>query len=303
MFKTRRRVALGISAATSAVSMIVLAVPAQALTVPIWPTAGHVPTGNGCVVVNAISAPGDGIIQMAVTDTGNPTVSDVWFNAGTTVKAVPAGTPYNINLKVVETCTGVGDIIPVLVHAGTWANISGSPATANVFDGIWSDPQTAKPDDAGLYKIPLVGVSRRYDSLVLRADFTVVGTPVAGTGDQLVVGPWATKSLYILRATTVTNALSAAKVKKGKTVKATAVLKRATNAGYVADNGGKLAVQTKVGSGKWVTNATLTANASGVVTYSFVLTATTQVRFVHPRTLSGNFTEAITSAIKTVTKA
>jgi hypothetical protein len=201
-------------------------------------------------------------------------------------------------------CTGVGEVVPVLVHAGTWVNLSPAPATTNVFDGIWSDPETASPDGAGLYKIAIVGIYRRYDTVLLRSDFTVVGTPAdSSASGQLVVGPWATKSLYILRATTITNTLSAAKVKKGKTVKATAVLKRATNAGYVADNGGKVAVQTKVGAGKWVTNATLTANASGVVTYSFVLTATTQVRFVHPRTLSGNFTDTKTSVIKTVTKA
>jgi len=149
----------------------------------------------------------------------------------------------------------------------------------------------------------IAGAARRYDSFTLDGDFKVVGTPVdSATASIFSVGPWSATRFYALRATTLSNALSATKLKKGKTVKATAQLKMATNAGYVADAGARVVVQTKVGKGKWVTNATLTANASGVVTYAFVLSATTQVRFVHNRVLSGNFTNGAVSAIKTVTR-
>jgi len=302
MHKTQRRAALGITALATVASTIALAVPAQAVTPSIWPTSGHIPVGVGCLATSVVPDP-DGVLQTTFTDSGNPTISDVNFSGGTVVKAVPAGTAYKLNVVASEPCSGIKTLTPVSVHNGTWANHSPAATTeAAAFSGVWAEANVAHPDDAGLYKFTIAGASRRYDSFVLRADFTVVGTPVTGTGFQLVVGPWATKSLYILRATTLTNALSAASATKGKTIKATAVIKRATNAGYVADASAKVAVQTKVGTGKWVTNATLTANASGVVTYSFVLSATTQVRFVHGRTLSGNFTEAVISPIKVVKK-
>jgi hypothetical protein len=156
------------------------------------------------------------------------------------------------------------------------------------------------PDNVGKWVIPTVNVSQRYSSFVLKDDWSLVtSTAFAGT-PTTVTGAWSTKAFYFLRATTLSNALSATKLKKGKTVKATAQLKMATTAGFVNDAGAKVAVQTKVGTGKWVTKATLTANASGVVTYSFVLAATTSVRFVHATTHSGNFTNGIISAIKVV---
>jgi hypothetical protein len=177
--------------------------------------------------------------------------------------------------------------------------------TADPFASWWSAPvATVGPDDGiGVWSIPFGLTLRRYDSVVLDKDFKVVGTPVATLSAQSVtVGPWAAKRFYVVRAMTLSNALSAAKVTKGKTVKATAVLKMATNAGYLADASDKVVVQTKVGTGTWTTRATLTTNASGVVSYSFVLTATTQVRFLHNRVLSGKYTNAVTSGIKTVTK-
>jgi hypothetical protein len=41
------------------------------------------------------------------------------------------------------------------------------------------------------------------------------------------------QKFFVLRATTLSSAVSAAKVAKGKTAKATAVFKYATNAGFV----------------------------------------------------------------------
>jgi hypothetical protein len=302
MFTNRRRAALGFATAAAVASMLALSAPAQAVTVPAWPTGGHVPTGTGCVATNVAPNP-DGVLHMMVTDTGQATISDVWFNSGSTVTVGPAGTTYSIRMKVVQQCTGVELVTAILVHGAAWVVISPTPLTTNVFDGLWGVPVVTKPSYAGLYKIPIANTGRRYDAIILRSDFTMVGGPLASSALQLVVGPWSTKSLYVLRATTMTNTLSATKVAKGKAVKATAVLKHAVDGGYAADVGGKAVVQTKVGSGKWVSKATLTANASGVVAYSFVLSATTQVRFLHPRTLSGSFTEAVTSAIRTVTKA
>lgn len=116
-----------------------------------------------------------------------------------------------------------------------------------------------------------------------------------------IFGSFVTQKFYLLRATTLTNTLSATKVTKGKTVKATAVFKYATNVGYVGYESAKVKVQTKIGTGAWVTNATLTTSSAGIVSYSFVVSKATSVRFVAATVLSGKFTNAATSAIKTVT--
>jgi len=212
----------------------------------------------------------------------------------------------NLYLKGSEPCSGIALLggyfarNRVIISALPFTN-----TTANAFSSWWTyNIPNIKPDDAaGVWTLPYAVVERRYDSFVLDQDFKIVGSPTATATSIGTTGAWANKPSYVLRAMTLSNALSAAKIAKGKTVKATAVLKMATNTGYVADASDKVVVQTKVGTGKWISNATLTTNASGVATYSFVLTATTQVRFVHARVLSGKFTNAVISAIKTVTRA
>jgi len=307
MFKTRRRVALGITAAASVASMIALAVPAQAVVpaTPVWPTAGRAP--SGCDASVGISGSSSNWIY-TFTDASQPIVTDARVSGNATNVTVlpPAGGPLNLYLKGSEPCSGIALLggyfarNRVIISALPFTN-----TTANAFSSWWTyNIPNIKPDDAaGVWTLPYAVVERRYDSFVLDQDFKIVGSPTATATSIGTTGAWANKPSYVLRAMTLSNALSAAKIAKGKTVKATAVLKMATNTGYVADASDKVVVQTKVGTGKWISNATLTTNASGVATYSFVLTATTQVRFVHARVLSGKFTNAVISAIKTVTRA
>jgi hypothetical protein len=307
MSTTRRRIALGITAAASVASMLALAVPAQAVTpvAPVWPTVGRVPTGCDPGVTFGIIGPSSW--HFGYTDSGQPVVNDVRVSANATNLTVvpPAGVILNYSVNVSEPCSGVVQVASYIARNKTVVALAAyTNTTANAFSSWWSLSAGNKlPDDAvGVWTVPLAGVARRYDTFTLDQDFKVVGSPVAGSASRTITGAWATKPSYVVRAMTLSNTLSAAKVKKGKTVKATAVLKMATNSGYLADASDKVVVQTKVGAGKWVSHATLTTNASGVVSYSFVLTATTQVRFVHNKVLSGKFTNAVTSAIKTVTK-
>lgn len=310
MIKTRRRVALGIAAAASAASMLLVASPAQAVPLPAWPAGGYVPTG--CTATGADLSP---VIKYWFTDPGLPTVPSVHIGSGTSNITVlpPAGAAMTLTMPVVERCSGVGSAYAWTSHNGVFAG-SGAllPPATNAFAGVWSQglgalqgsPGAIRPDTGvGYYQVITASAMRRYDSFMLDANFVLTGTPVSGTGSGFTTGPWIATKFFALRAMTLSNALSATKVAKGKTVKATAVLKMATNAGYVADASDKVVVQTKVGTGKWISNATLTTNASGVVSYSFVLSATTQVRFIHLRVLSGKYTNAVTSVIKTVTKA
>jgi hypothetical protein len=306
MLKTRRGAASGITAATSALAMLALAVPAQAIPTPAWPTAGRIPTG--CTAPITISgSPSDWHYEY--TDTTVPTISDVLVGAGASSITVvpPTGAAVKVSAKVNDACGGVGFAgVNISLNGTIITGASLGPTTTDAFSGWWTmNVGTLPPDDAvGIWKLPIGIVARRYDGFVLDKAFKVVGIPVAtATSNAAIVGAWALKPFYYVRAMTLSNTLSATKIAKGKTVKATAILKMATNTGYVPDASDKVVVQTKVGTGKWISNATVTTNASGVATYSFVLTATTQVRFVHNRVLSGKFTNAVTSAIKTVTKA
>jgi hypothetical protein len=304
MFKTRRRTAIGITALATVVSTIALAVPAQAVTIPLWPTAGRVPTGCdasvGFLFIDSTHW------QYTYTDASFPTTTSAVFgnNATNTTVLPVAGTNVTATVKRTEPCGGgaAGDEFVLADKAGTVViDTNVTQSTADAFAQTLTYTQLMKPDQAGIYRFATMRNTRRYDTVVLDQDFKLVST-TAGTGAVLSAGAWSLTPSYLLRATTLTNALSATRLAKGKTVKATAQLKYATNAGFANDAGSKVAVQTKVGTGKWVTNATLTTNASGVVTYSFVLSATTSVRFVHAKLLSGKFTNAVISPIKVVTK-
>ena len=309
MFKPRRRAAIGITAAITIASAAVLAGPVAAAPLP-WPATGRAPIG--CTPNGAALTPN--IVNFFI-DPLQPTVTSVHIGSTSSNVSVlpPAGANLNVQATAVEQCSGVASVIVWFSHNGVF-NGSGSllAPTTDAFSGTWTENMSVlqgaaagptRPDaGVGYYQMILSAAGRRYDSFGIDRDLKLTGTPVAGSTTPYSYGAWAATKFYVLRATTLSNALSATKLAKGKTVKATAQLKMATNAGYVADAGAKVAVQTKVGSGKWVTNATLTANASGVVTYSFVLAGTTSVRFIHATTKSGNFTNGVISPVKVVTK-
>lgn len=289
---------VGLSALVTAVATLALAVPAEAVTPPDWPSAGHRPQGPNCEMTGSLATPPN--YDMRWADTATATVDDVFLNGGDTLVLPPAGGTLTYTARVIERCGGVKQVLALPIkNEGAYTVHLMEPVTTNVFDGLWRFSRPATIADVGVYRMGEMNTVRRYDTFITNSDFTLV-SKVASGSDKYVTGPWSTKKLYVLRATTLSNALSASKVKKGKTVKATATLKMASATGYVAAPGAKVLVQTKVGSRKWVTNATLTTNASGVASYSFVLSATTSVRFVHATTRSGNLTNGVTSAIKVV---
>jgi hypothetical protein len=313
MLKSRRRVAIALTAAASAASMLLLAAPAEALVIPTWPTTAYAPTG--CATATTSGSLSNW--SYAFTDTGAPKFTKLNLGTGTSATSVlpPAGASVKITATVSETCTGA-QIVWVYPRLGT-GDLLGlgvmAPTTTNVFNGPWSvdlqqavtgTPGVTKPDAAGAYTVPAAFGLRRYDSLALDKNLAYVSSVTTAfpvTGLDTIFGPFVTQKFYLLRATTLTNTLSATKVTKGKTVKATAVFKYATNAGYVGNGSAKVKVLTKVGTGAWVTNATLTTNSAGVVTYSFVVSKATSVRFVAASVLSGKFTNGAASAIRTVT--
>ena len=296
----RRIVPVLAAVGMAAVTAVTAATPAQALIIPEWPTTSYAPTG--CTITG--SAPdSSGLFTISYSDPLQPTVVDTAVNRTSSVVLKPgAATPYTVNVTASETCSGVGYLAVawVRVATGTYQAMTMTPLTTDVFTGTFGGVNSAPADEAGAYRVGVAAVGRRYDSFTLDANFRLAAPPtIAGGAAFYTAGPWSLKRLYLLRQTTVTIA-SPVSVKKGKLATVSGVLKYATNAGYVADAGEKVLVQTRIGTAAWKTVAVVAATASGAVSAKVKLLKTSQVRFVHAAVLSGRFTAAVTSATKTI---
>jgi hypothetical protein len=303
MLDSRRLVAMATTAIAVVVSTIALAAPADALVVPLWPAEGRVPTGcDQGITWTPVTATAR---RYAFTDSGTPHVTGVHIGTGASRTSVltPAGGSLVAKVFLTEPCSGVGAVSVGVSHNGTVVvNGRATPATTDAFTATRSSSFAVTPSRAGIYKVFATRVYRRYDAMTLDQDFRLVSVTPGTSGGSVDIGPWAATPFYVLRATMLSSVLSATKLAKGRTVTATARLTMASDVGYVGDGGAKVLVQTKVGTGAWITNATLTTSPSGVASYSFVLSATTQVRFLHKSVLSGKFTHGVVSAIRTVTR-
>ena len=297
MLKSRRRAAIAITAASSVVSMIAVALPAQAVALSDWPAAGR--AAAGCATVTPAGPFSDWTVSY--TDTLMPSINNVFINGGTYVIVPPAGRSASIQVAATEPCGGIGFVTPYPRIAGSLFPSAGVPVSDNAFSLLTASAYAFNPSDAGIVTVPLVQTNRRYDAFMLDKDFKLLGTPTATAATAVyMTGDWSTKKLYVLRQTTLTNTASKTIVPKATAVKFTAVLRYAINGAWAADNGEKVIVQTKVGTRAWTTRATLLASSAGIVSYTFKPTAATFVRFVHAAVLTGRFTASIVSPIRVI---
>ena len=301
MSRSPRRIApMLAAAAVVAATVVSSAGPVHAVIVPEWP-AGYVPLG---CTVTGFAGGGSGIFQVSYSDPLQPTVVDTAVNGTTSVVLRPGAvaTQYQVNVTASETCSGVGSLSIAWVRqsTGTYQAMTMSPLTTDVFQGRHGGINSAQADEAGVYRVGVAVVARRYDSFVLDGNFRLASPPVPTGGSTFfTTGSWSLKPLYLLRQTTLT-IVAPSSVKKGRLAAVSGVLRYATNAGFVADAGERVLVQTRVGSAAWKNVAVVAATASGAVTAKVKLLRTSQVRFVHTSVLSGRFTAAVTSVTKTI---
>lgn len=301
MNAARRRLSISVSAAAGIAALALGVAPAQAATPPSWPTGGKVPTGCASVAV----AGSGSASQFTFTDETAPTLasSGVQFAGGKRIFVVPpTGATAVFEATVSNGCSGVGAVVVSVIRPdGTGGTGFFGPVTTDAFGGRWqTGPALATPNNAGPFTFLSADVRRRYDSFVLDSSFKYVSAvPAAGAATK-VIGPWSTKPIYILRATTLTAAVSKAKVARGKKVTVSGVLKVADLGAYVGYPGAKVVVQTKVGTGAWKSRSTLTANGSGSVTWSLKILKKTQVRLVAAQVLASPYSAAVISATRTV---
>jgi hypothetical protein len=295
----RRRGVLVLGAALGTASVLLASTPATAvLSYPSWPSAGRLP--SGCTSVTP-TAPG-GVAQFDYVDTTRPTlVSFSLVGGGTTLTIPPAGRRSLVQATFAQPCSGVGDAAAYVEIGGALAYVPGVRLNSDAFRPTvrMDSSVTLTPDDAGPMRIPFFGALTRYGTFSLDLDYRLLPGATAGAGVSWF-GASATTTYYLLRASDLTSALSKAKVRKGKKVTVSGVLRYAEPASYAADDGGKVEVQTRVGTRAWKTRATLTADGTGAVSWKFKPAKTTQVRLVKKALLSGRYTAATTSAVRTV---
>ncbi len=296
---------LGSAAAVGAAAALLLttAVPASAVTVPDWVT-GTIPVQGPTCTLGSVFDDVTHTYNMPFTDTGIPSLGATIFGTSSVKVIGPraTATPVKVRVRATERCTGV-KYVQVLLTRGTttgYDNAIMSPETTDVFNGVWSTTLDKTADDAGFFRPTLALVQRRYDTVRLGADFELISKVDTASSFSYLTGPWSSNKLYILRQVTLTTTQNRTSVALGGSATFRATMKYATNARYAANSGETVKVQTKCGTGAWTTKATLTANSSGVVSYSFAPTRTTQVRFVHSATYTGRYTAAAISAARTI---
>ncbi len=297
---TTRRAALALTASVTVGAFVLSASPVGAATPPEWPTAGRLPIGcdPGVVYTNVTATTWTyQFSDSTVAALSNPRIAT---GAGNISVLPVAGANVYARVTLSDPCSGVGG--GVVDWARNGAILGGNfltPRTTDSFSGAWATlVGNLKPDSAGVWTIPVAATAHRYDTITLDQDFKLV-SKTAGSSTVTIVGPWAKAKSYLLRQTTLT-ITAPTSVKKGKLATVSGVLKYATNAGLVADGGEKVIVQTRIGTATWKNITVVAANAAGVVTAKLKLTKSSQVRFVHAAVLSGRFTAASVSAIKTI---
>jgi hypothetical protein len=235
------------------------------------------------------------------TDSGLPTITDVQFGHASTYVLVPGTTQVPVRALATETCGGIG-FVRVGLTRGTTDFVPLIAMTFDTTDAFHASLTQVVPlttASAGRY-LPSFGlVQRRYDSFQIGTDGVYV-TSTPGSSQTYVSGPWSSKKLYLLLKTTLTAAASKSSVKKGRSVTFSTVLKKASGGTYANAAGEAVLFQTRIGKGKWVTRATRTTSSTGTASYSFKPTVKMTWRWVHVNRLSGTYTAASVSVVKTI---
>lgn len=298
----RRTTALATSLLVAGALAVPLAPPAEALTVPEWQT-GYVPYGEGCEWAFVSSS------AIAFQDSGAPDILG-WSINGSTSSAVlvPGTQTVSFVVRAVESCTGVKRVQPLITYRNLRDGTSyllqdaNVPLTTNAFDQRLALRVSVGPDFAGEFRMPSARAERRYDSVSLGVgDYAYLSSSASTSGLQYSSGSWATQRIYLLQKTTITTSASTATVRKGKKVTLRATLKKAGATTYDPAVGSKVALQTRIGTKKWVTRAVVTASSAGAVSYTLTVRKGMSWRWVHTGDRSSMFTAPVTSAAKRIT--
>jgi hypothetical protein len=297
--RTRRLAASSI--AVSAVSMVAFASTASAATPPPWDGSTTPTSSSTCVMPGSPTSDPTHLFVSTYTDSGLPTITDVQFGHASTYVLAPGATNVPLHVLATETCSGVGDVrIALTKSPSTFLPFTSMTFdTTDAFHASVTQVAPLTTTYAGVYHAAFGLVTRRYDSFQIGIDGAYV-TSSPGTGGTYVSGPWSTKKLYLLLKTTLTAAATKASVKKGVKVTFSTVLKKASGSTYTNASGEAVLFQTRIGKGKWVTRATRTTTAAGAASYAFAPTTTMTWRWVHANRLTGTFTAAGLSVVKTI---
>lgn len=302
-----RRLALAATALLGSAALAVsTAVPAGAVSISDW-TTGYVPQGAGCTVTAGTYVAPD--LQLTYADTVVPSVVGWGINGKTTYALlVPGLQTLTFSARVKQGCGGLqgsGGGLFLRITNGPTSNIfpfNMASTTTNPFDQTFANSFTGDASYAGMYQVPAAVFQKRFDTFTLNStDFSYVSSTADTSDAPTLTGPWSTQRTYLLLKTTVSTSASRSTVPAGGNVTFRATLKKAGLAAYVPAAGSKVVLQTRVGTGSWVTRATRTASATGAVSFTFAPSRTMSWRWVHVGEKTSLYTAPVTSTVKRIT--
>ncbi len=274
----RRSIAFVTALTASSVALTLVAPGANAITIPVWPSSGYLPT-------------------CSFTLLGSPTT----FYDNTKARVASVTTPAalirvgntpvigRIDVKAIDTCSGVQSVA-VVVRSRTSTSTSANagsfyPTSTNIWTGTWSIgfPVDASPGHYGNLQVAAVGVVDRYRQFQLDLSNKWVGsfTPSDPTDD---VWSELAKPLVIkaYRLTTLSANATPEPVRKGATVTVKGVLKMANGVSYSPIVGARVYLQRRyTGIATWSNVASAVARASGAVAITNKPTKNVTYRLVY----------------------
>jgi hypothetical protein len=238
------------------------------------------------------------------TDDTLPTIGNVTFAKGATKVIVPpAGKTTRLQARMKDSCSGVAVGAPYVAINGTLLAPIGLTPSGN--NGQWfnvlakSTPLSLTSTTVGRWTFPFALVADRYSSFQLDKDHKWMSGPEVARAAPVfreLNGP----TLYVLKKTRATNVASKKHVPAGGKVTFRTAVDQAGTGTWEDFSGAKVKLQSRVGSGRWKTLATRTANLAGKVSASVKAHQTASFRWLVVQNTGTTFTAKSTSKASTV---
>ncbi len=288
--RTKRVVRAGAVALTA--GLMVIPAVAQAVTVPPW-VSGHQPSCSG-FTVDASGTP----ILFKYTDAVPPVI----------VSATPqvfivgnASRPVSVfRVRVTDACSGVagaGVTIGVRTPSSTTNGIVGlSSTTSNAWDSVFSTPSTASAATPVIFTIHAIEAADRYDTFATDPFHAFqASTPASSFDSYVTTFKFSGVTTKVLRQTWLSESHSASRVRKGKTVTLSGLLRYANGTTVVGLGGQWVSLlRLTAGSKSWRVVARGRTSLSGAIALKAAQTRKSYYRLVFAGNDS-NFTAPMSS--------
>ena len=272
--------------------LMVIPAVAQAVTVPPW-VSGHQPTCSS-FTVDASALP----ILFKYTDAVPPVIVSATpqvFIVGNALRPISV-----FRVRATDACSGVAGVgVTFGVRtASTSANaVTGlSPTTSNAWDSVFSASGTASAANPVIFTIHAIESADRYDTFATDPFHALqTSTPASLIDSYVTTFKFYGVTTKVLRQTWLSEGRSASRVKKGKTVTLSGLLRYANGTTVVGLGGQWVSLLRRTaGSQSWRVVARGHTSSSGAIALKVTQTRKSYYRLVFAGNDS-NFTAPISS--------